>query len=161
MGGGATGGGGAVGNSQHSPPGAAPAAEPSARRSWAYAEEEEVSELHWPGSLQRTMLEALALEARLHVGLQPRTRQRVHALLRTRQTQRIGGQPSAGSPQNGSQSRASGGLPLGGETGGELLGAAELVHVDVGVGGGEPRVVLRPGAHHYRQHPVSEQCRLQ
>ena len=47
------------------------------------------------------------------------------------------------------------------QVGGELLGAAELVHVDVGVGGGEPRVVLRPGAHHYRQHAVSEQCRLQ
>ena len=47
------------------------------------------------------------------------------------------------------------------QVGRELLGAAELVHVDVGVGGGEPRVVLRPGAHHYRQHPVSEQCRLQ
>ena len=43
---------------------------------------------------------------------------------------------------------------------GQLLGPLELVHVDVGVGGGVPGVVLRSSAHHYRQHIVSENRHL-
>ena len=39
----------------------------------------------------------------------------------------------------------------------QLLGAPELVHMNVRVGGRVPGVVLRSGAHHYRQHIVSEE----
>ena len=39
----------------------------------------------------------------------------------------------------------------------QLLRSLELVHMDVGVGGRVPCIVLGSGTHHYRQYIVSEE----
>lgn len=39
---------------------------------------------------------------------------------------------------------------------GQVFGGRKVVHMDVGMHGGDLRVVLRTGAHHYRKNVVGE-----